>query len=293
MSIIWYITQPLVRMLLWIINLSLSMISFAQVWTVQWSDTIPSWNVQFQVRIHLTQFHFKNQDEDEDNFAPTMLADVYLVKTISRDFYIFTKLLRLGVLHRGLLSDVAEDVSVSHWSSHQHIPLRPTTFATCQALGPQFQYQCLHICCGHLSHSQWYLWHLWHGHGTYSCNTKMGKIQGPLLWYSFCCYWSQYSWYGRAWHLQSQAYFLIQIWWQDLLVCTCTLVLKDWWWARHQHWDVVSWARLWCWRRPFICSNPPQYNHLCSPYDWRACVGNSDVGLMNKKLHWLLDTSKD
>ena len=57
-SITWYITQPLVRMLLWIINLSVSMISFAQVWTVQWSDTIPCQNVQFQVRIHLTWFCF-------------------------------------------------------------------------------------------------------------------------------------------------------------------------------------------------------------------------------------------
>ena len=34
------------------------MISFAQVWTVQWSDTITSWNVQFQVGIHFTWFHF-------------------------------------------------------------------------------------------------------------------------------------------------------------------------------------------------------------------------------------------
>ena len=34
------------------------MISFAQILAAQWSDTIPSQNVQFQVRIHLTLFHF-------------------------------------------------------------------------------------------------------------------------------------------------------------------------------------------------------------------------------------------
>ena len=37
------------------------MISFAQVHTAQWSDTIPSHNVQFQVGIHLTLFHFNNK----------------------------------------------------------------------------------------------------------------------------------------------------------------------------------------------------------------------------------------
>ena len=41
-----------------IINLLVSMILFTQVWTVQWSDTIPSWNVQFQLGIHLTWFCF-------------------------------------------------------------------------------------------------------------------------------------------------------------------------------------------------------------------------------------------
>ena len=37
------------------------MISFAQVSTVQWSNTIPSQNIWFQVRIDLTLFHF-NKD---------------------------------------------------------------------------------------------------------------------------------------------------------------------------------------------------------------------------------------
>ena len=57
-SITLYITQPLVRILLWIINPSVSMISFAHVFIAQWSDTVPSRNVWFQVRIHLTLFHF-------------------------------------------------------------------------------------------------------------------------------------------------------------------------------------------------------------------------------------------
>ena len=57
---------------------------------------------------------------------------------------------------------------------------------------------------------------------------------------------------------------------QDLPVCTCTLVLEDWWWARHQHWDVASWARLWCQWRPFIRGDPPRYNHSYSPSDRRA-----------------------
>ena len=37
---------------------TVSMISFAQVWTAQWSDTIPCQNVWFTVRIHLTLFRF-------------------------------------------------------------------------------------------------------------------------------------------------------------------------------------------------------------------------------------------
>ena len=61
-SITWYINQPLVRRLLQIINLSVSKISLAQVYTAQWSDTIPCQNVQFQVRIHLTQFCFNIDD---------------------------------------------------------------------------------------------------------------------------------------------------------------------------------------------------------------------------------------
>ena len=56
--ITWYINQPLVRILLRIINLSVSMISLTQVWTAQWSNTIHTWNVQFQVGIHLTLFCF-------------------------------------------------------------------------------------------------------------------------------------------------------------------------------------------------------------------------------------------
>ena len=59
-------------MLLQIINLSVSMISFAQVWTVQWSDTIPCQNVQFQVRIHLTWFHFNRHNHQ--NYCPDLCS---------------------------------------------------------------------------------------------------------------------------------------------------------------------------------------------------------------------------
>ena len=40
------------------------MISFTQVCTAQQSDTIPSRNVQFQVRIHLTLFHFNRNKKN-------------------------------------------------------------------------------------------------------------------------------------------------------------------------------------------------------------------------------------
>ena len=45
-------------MLLWITNPPVSMMSFTLVLTVQWSDTIPSQNVQLFIRIHLTWFCF-------------------------------------------------------------------------------------------------------------------------------------------------------------------------------------------------------------------------------------------
>ena len=47
-------------MLLQITNLSVSMISFAHVCTVQWSNMIPRWNVWLLLRIHLTWFHFNS-----------------------------------------------------------------------------------------------------------------------------------------------------------------------------------------------------------------------------------------
>ena len=54
-----YINQPLVRLLLHICYQStVNMISLAQVWAAQWSNTIPSWNVWLQVKIHLTLFCF-------------------------------------------------------------------------------------------------------------------------------------------------------------------------------------------------------------------------------------------
>ena len=48
-------------MLLLIINLSVSMISFAQVYTAQWFNTIPHQNVQLLVGIHLTWFCFNSK----------------------------------------------------------------------------------------------------------------------------------------------------------------------------------------------------------------------------------------
>ena len=61
-SITWYITQPLVSDTTAHYQSAVSMISFAQTWTAQWSDTIPSWNVQLIVRIHLTWFCFNKYD---------------------------------------------------------------------------------------------------------------------------------------------------------------------------------------------------------------------------------------
>ena len=43
------------------------MISFAQVYTAQWSDTIPSWNVWFQVVIDLTLFYFNTPTKPNYN----------------------------------------------------------------------------------------------------------------------------------------------------------------------------------------------------------------------------------
>ena len=47
-------SKPLVRLTTAHYQSTVSVISFAQVLTAQWSDTIPSWNVRFQVRIDLT-----------------------------------------------------------------------------------------------------------------------------------------------------------------------------------------------------------------------------------------------
>ena len=54
------LNKPLVRLTTVDYQCAVSMISFAQVLTAQWSNTIPSQNVWFQVRIDLTLFHFNN-----------------------------------------------------------------------------------------------------------------------------------------------------------------------------------------------------------------------------------------
>ena len=50
-SIALYINKPLIRLTTAHYQSAVSMISFAQVLTAQWSDTIPCQNVWFQVRI--------------------------------------------------------------------------------------------------------------------------------------------------------------------------------------------------------------------------------------------------
>ena len=79
-SITWYITQPLVRMLLQIINPSVNMISFAQVCAAQWSGTVSSPNVWFIPGIHLTLFRFNNSNHPEHSSAP---SHMYIWKSIT------------------------------------------------------------------------------------------------------------------------------------------------------------------------------------------------------------------
>ena len=61
-------------MLLQIVNPSVSIMSYCTGCTVQWSDTIPSWNVWLLVRIHLTWFHFNTPTQPNyswwSNFGP-------------------------------------------------------------------------------------------------------------------------------------------------------------------------------------------------------------------------------
>ena len=56
------LSQPLVRLTTVHYQSAVSMISFAQVLTVQWSDTIPCQNVQFQVRITSHDILFQQFD---------------------------------------------------------------------------------------------------------------------------------------------------------------------------------------------------------------------------------------
>ena len=54
------LTKPLVRLTTVHYQSAVSMISFAQVLTAQWSDTIPCQNVQFQVRITSPDIPFQH-----------------------------------------------------------------------------------------------------------------------------------------------------------------------------------------------------------------------------------------
>ena len=58
MTNISYMISSALVMLLQITNLSLSNDTICTGWTVLWSNTVPKWNVQLLVRIHLTWFHF-------------------------------------------------------------------------------------------------------------------------------------------------------------------------------------------------------------------------------------------
>ena len=71
-SITWYITQSLVRLTTAHYQSTVSMISFAQVLTAQWSDTIPSWNVQFQVRITSHNIPFQQHIHQMLGWSTTM-----------------------------------------------------------------------------------------------------------------------------------------------------------------------------------------------------------------------------
>ena len=59
-SITLYINKPLVRLITAHYQSAVSMISFVQVLTAQWSDTIPKQNVQFQVGITSPDIPFQH-----------------------------------------------------------------------------------------------------------------------------------------------------------------------------------------------------------------------------------------
>ena len=64
-SITWYINKPLVRLTTVHYQSAVSMISFAQVLTAQWSDTIPCQNVQFQAGIPSHDILFQQEYLEE------------------------------------------------------------------------------------------------------------------------------------------------------------------------------------------------------------------------------------
>ena len=62
------LNKPLVRLTTAHYQSAVSMISFAQVLTAQWSNTIPCWNVQFQVGITSHNILFQHSHEPWHDF---------------------------------------------------------------------------------------------------------------------------------------------------------------------------------------------------------------------------------
>ena len=81
-SITLYINKPLVRLTTAHYQSAVSMISFAQVLTAQWSDTIPRRNVRFQVGITSPDIPFQQQLEPKQEINDCL---VFLVFSCSYD----------------------------------------------------------------------------------------------------------------------------------------------------------------------------------------------------------------
>ena len=69
--ITWYIDKPLVRLTTAHYQSAVSTISFAQVLTAQWSDTIPCRNVRFQVGITSLDIPFQQPGEPAESPLPS------------------------------------------------------------------------------------------------------------------------------------------------------------------------------------------------------------------------------
>ena len=91
-SITWYITQPLVRLTTAHYQSTVSMISFAEVFTVQWSDTIPSQNVWFQVGITSHDILFQHSPLVQR--TPEFIKSVIMADKKSKSLHITLSVLK-------------------------------------------------------------------------------------------------------------------------------------------------------------------------------------------------------